>query len=82
MANNYDTNIVNSGGTHEQNPYGGVQMGVDSQGTPNYVEEGEVRWKDYIFSNRIQISDDILKQLGLSKKNVKGDNITLVRAVQ
>ena len=76
MANNYDTNIVNSGGTHEQNPYGGVQMGVDSQGTPNYVEEGEVRWKDYIFSNRIQISDDILKQLGLSKKNVKGDNIT------
>lgn len=76
MANNYDTNIVNSGGTHEQNPYGGVQMGVDSQGTPNYVEEGEVRWKDYIFSNRIQISNDILKQLGLSKKNVKGDNIT------
>ena len=44
---------INSGGTHEENPNEGVQVGVDSEGNPNLVEEGEVKWNNYIFSNRI-----------------------------
>ncbi len=39
--------IYESGGTHEQNPRGGVPL---SNG--NSVEEGEVRFGDYVFSNR------------------------------
>ena len=44
---------IGSGGTHEENPYDGVQMGTDREGVPNLVEEGEVKWNDYIFSNRL-----------------------------
>ena len=52
---NFDTGVsfINTGGTHEDNPNDGVQMGVDSQGIPNLVEEGEVKWQDYMFSNRL-----------------------------
>ena len=50
---------VNNGGTHEESPYEGVQMGIDSQGIPNLVEEGELIWNDYVFSNRIPVPDAV-----------------------
>lgn len=45
---------INTGGTHEENPYEGVGYGVDPQGTPNLVEEGEVvnNETNYVFTNR------------------------------
>lgn len=46
---------IGNGGTHEDNPNEGVQMGVDSQGIPNLVEEGEVVFNDYVFSNRLTV---------------------------
>lgn len=49
---------INEGGTHEANPFEGVQVGVDPQGIPNLVEEGEVIWNDYVFSNRLEVPDD------------------------
>ena len=52
---------INNGGTHEENPNDGVQVGVDSQGNPNLVEEGEVKWNNYIFSNRIFANKKDLK---------------------
>lgn len=52
------TTIINNGGTHEQNPFEGVQIGVDSQGVPNMVEEGEVIWNDYVFSNRLKVPNE------------------------
>lgn len=46
--------IIGEGGTHEENPYEGVQMGIDPQGVPNLVEEGEVvTANDYVVSNRL-----------------------------
>ena len=53
----FDTGLIyiNSGGTHEDNPNDGVQMGIDSQGIPNLVEEGEVVFNDYVFSNRLTV---------------------------
>ena len=56
---------VNAGGTHEDNPYQGVQLGVDPQGIPNLVEEGETVFNDYVFSKRMQIPEFMHKQLGL-----------------
>ena len=53
---------INSGGLHSTNPYGGVQMGVDNQGIPNLVEEGEVVWNDYVFSNRLKPNKDMKKK--------------------
>lgn len=40
--------IYGGGGTHEQNPNGGIPVGGNA-----LVEEGEVRHGDYIFSNRL-----------------------------
>ena len=48
-------NMFNTGGTHEQNPTGGIDQGVAPDGTPNKAEVGESRWKDYIFSDRLPI---------------------------
>lgn len=62
---------INAGGSHEENPNDGVQMGVDNEGTPNLVEEGEVVWNDYVFSNRIEVPKDILKQFGMKGKKTK-----------
>ena len=50
---------VNAGGLHSTNPYEGVQMGIDPQGIPNLVEEGETVWNDYVFSNRIPVPDAV-----------------------
>jgi hypothetical protein len=46
----------NEGGTHEQNPNGGVPIGMGSNGKMNTVEEGEVKFGDYVFSNRIEMN--------------------------
>lgn len=59
---------INEGGTHEENPNQGVPAGVDHQGVPNLVEEGEVIYNDYVYSNRIKIDDDTKDKFKLSKK--------------
>ena len=43
--------IFEEGGSHQENPLGGIPQGVGSNGKPNLVEEGETKWNDYIFSN-------------------------------
>lgn len=49
-------NYIGTGGSHEQNPNGGVQQGVAPDGQPNLVEEGEVIWNnDYVFSKRLKV---------------------------
>lgn len=48
--------FINEGGTHEQNPFGGVPIGIAEDGSQNLVEEGEVIYKDYVFSNRLKSS--------------------------
>lgn len=56
---NDDYTEINSGGTHEENPYDGVQSGVDEQGVPNLLEEGEVVYDDYVFSNRLVVPSEV-----------------------
>ena len=59
---------VGAGGSHESNPYGGVKMGEDRNHVPNLVEEGEVIWEDYVFSNRINIDQTTKKVFHIGKK--------------
>lgn len=59
---------IDEGGTHEENPNQGVPAGVDNQGVPNLVEEGEVIYNDYVYSNRIKIDDATKDKFKLSKK--------------
>ena len=60
-------NIIGNGETHEQNNLGGVQMGVDQNGIPNLVEEGEVVWNDYVFSNRLKVPKGMRDKYKLKK---------------
>lgn len=69
--------FINNGGTHEQNPFEGVPMGVAPDGQPNLVEEGEVLYKDYVFSNRLHPTDKELKESNLPKK-YKGYTFALI----
>lgn len=53
----------NSGGTHEMNPNGGIDLG--GRGV---VEEGETRWQDFIFSDRILVDPTHLSEFALDQK--------------
>lgn len=69
---------IGAGGTHEENPYQGVQVGVDNQGVPNLVEENEVIYNDYVYSNRILLDEDTKKKFHFSKKK----DLTFAEAAQ
>ena len=67
----------NVGGTHEENPNGGIPQGVAPDGQPNLVEQGEVKLSsitgkdnNYILSNRIVIEQDVAEEFGIDSKYV------------
>lgn len=59
--------IVGNGGIHEENPMEGVPMGMDAEGNPNLVEQGEVIFNDYVFSNRLFADSGLLESFNLPK---------------
>lgn len=60
--------FIDNGGSHETNPFEGVQMGIDPQGVPNLVEEGEVIFNDYVFSDRMKLPKKLKE-----KYSIKGE---------
>lgn len=56
---------VDTGGSHDENPNGGVQVGVDEQGIPNLLEEGEPVYDDYVYSDNIVSDKEILAKHNL-----------------
>ncbi len=70
--------FIDEGGTHESNPYEGVPMGVAPDGKPNLVEEGEVVYNDYVFSNRLTVPKAVR-----SKYKLRGNkDLTFADAVK
>jgi len=59
---------VDTGGSHEENPNGGVQLGVDPNGVPNMLEEGEPVYNDYVYSDNITAEKDILESHSIPTK--------------
>lgn len=59
---------INTGGSHDENPNGGVQLGVDSEGVPNMLEEGEPVYDDFVFSDNIKANKKFLKENGIPEK--------------
>ena len=55
-------NEFNEGGTHDQNPLGGIPMG-----NGNSVEQGETKKDDFIYSDRITLSPNMISQFNLPK---------------
>lgn len=57
--------FIGNGGSHEENPFEGVPMGVDPEGVPNLVEEGETIFNDYVFSKRLNVPKAIREKYKL-----------------
>ena len=59
---------IDAGGSHEENPYDGVQVGISREnGQPNLVEEGETIFDDYVFSKRIKADAETKKKFHVGK---------------
>lgn len=78
-----DFNEFNTGGTHEQNPNGGIPQGMDKQGIMNTVEQGETKTTtpegDYIFSDRLKLSKEECKQLGIPEDSTYAEASKILR---
>ena len=59
---------VNEGGSHDENPNGGVQIGMDQNGVPNMLEEGEPVYNDFVYSDNIVADEEFLEKHDLPKK--------------
>lgn len=59
---------IDEGGTHEENMYDGVPQGIAPDGNPNLVEEGEVIYNDYVYSNRLKPDKKLLEAYNLPSK--------------
>ena len=61
---------IDKGGSHESNPYDGVQLGISREnGQPNLVEEGETVFDDYVFSMRIKPDARTKKKFHVGKNS-------------
>lgn len=61
--------MIDAGGSHEENPYQGVQVGISrDNGQPNLVEEGETIFDDYVFSKRIKADKETKAKFHVGKK--------------
>jgi len=56
----------NEGGSHEQNPNGGIPLGNNAS-----VEQGETKKGNYVYSDRLYINEDLVKQFNLPN-SIKG----------
>ena len=59
--------FFSEGGSHEENPYQGIQQGIAPDGKPNLVEEGEWKYNDYIYSKRLKVPKKDYELLGLKE---------------
>jgi hypothetical protein len=93
MMNSYeqggDMTMFNVGGTHEQNPFGGIPQGIGANGKPNLVEEGEVKYKfidgdkeEYIFPKRYRVSETVLKKANLPTKYKGQSYADIAKSIQ
>lgn len=59
---------IDAGGSHEENPYQGVQMGISREnGNPNLLEQDETVFNDYVYSKRIKADSETKKKFHVNK---------------
>ena len=65
--NNNQLTEFNVGNSHENNPLGGIPQGMGNNGVINTVEEGETKKNNFIYSNRITLTPQVIAQFNLPK---------------
>lgn len=64
-------NRFDEGSSHSKNPLGGIPLGVGSNGKMNTTQEGETKQGDFVFSNDITLTKDMIKEYNLPS-NLEG----------
>lgn len=59
---------IEEGGSHEENPNGGVQLGMDQQEIPNMLEQDESVYDDFVYSDNIVADKAMLEKYNLPTK--------------
>ncbi|MDP3918719.1 MAG: hypothetical protein Q8Q35_02330, partial [Nanoarchaeota archaeon] len=81
------TTEFNEGGTHEENPLGGIPQGMNPNGAPNLVEEGELKIKDprndeaFIISPKIKLDKTTAEEFDLEKKYIGKDMVKIFEKI-
>ena len=57
----------NEGGTHNENPYGGIPQNTNPDGSLNTVEQGETKHLDYVYSDNLTVTPELAEELRLPK---------------
>lgn len=75
MSNNFQSGgslltEFNEGGSHEENPHGGIPQGIGANGKQNKVEEGEAKFQNYVLSDTLMINEDDIES-GYLPKEIK-----------
>ena len=60
----------NTGGRHNENKLGGVLQGYNQDGEANRVEEGETKYQDYIFSDRLKLDEQAVEEHNMPKSMI------------
>lgn len=81
MANGGKATVFGEGGTHEENPNNGIQIGMNPNGGRNLVEEGEMQFEDMIFSNRLKPKKDFLLGTSLKASNGKSSYAEVAKKI-
>ena len=81
------TTEFNAGGSHDESPLGGIPQGMNPNGKPNLVEEGELKIIDprddesFIISPKIRLTKDAVKEYGLDKRYIGKDMVKVFNSL-
>jgi len=81
------TTEFNAGGSHDKSPLGGIPQGMNPNGKPNLVEEGELKIIDprddesFIISPKIRLTKDAVKEYGLDKRYIGKDMVKVFNSL-
>ena len=81
------TTEFNAGGSHDENPLGGIPQGMHPNGKPNLVEEGELKITDprndefFVISPKVKLDKATAEEFDLPKRYIGKDMVKIFNSV-
>ena len=81
------TTEFNAGGSHDDNPLGGIPQGMHPNGKPNLVEEGELKVTDprndefFVISPKVKLDKATAEEFDLPKRYIGKDMVKIFNSV-
>ena len=71
--------FINEGGSHDTNPNEGIQVGIDENGIPDLVEQGEIIYDNYVFSDRLKVPKNLRDKYKIKKGATYAEGVKKVQ---